>query len=355
MAARRIGCAKRTAPPDWITPAAISAVIASSRSAESRPDRRAASVTWAPSPSTLNVRASTPARVGSRARRSSTVLATPRGTSEPTPAAAAAFGCRPRAEASSSSSPSRNGLPPVTSRHARTKAGSGSAASRLAMTSADRRGGQWLGSEQLDGRVGGERGGLGHRRGVERARGGDERERLTAEPPGDEGERAGRRRVAPLQVVDREDGRRIGRQVRGEPVQAVLPRVARVIRGRAGRRRGRHDHRSSSEHVRRERRGSRQPALALVGGGIADQALEQLPDHPEREALFELGGARGEDAVAELGCPGASHLEQPRLADPRGSLDHHHEALATSHRAECPADPFDLVLAFEQRTRLGED
>jgi hypothetical protein len=59
----------------------------------------------------------------------------------------------------------------------------------------------------------------------------DQRERLPLEPARDERERACRRRVAPLQVVDHQRKRRIDREVRCEPVQAVLPRVAGIPGG----------------------------------------------------------------------------------------------------------------------------
>ena len=92
-------------------------------------------------------------------------------------------------------------------------------------------------TQQLGGGIADERRRLGRQRGIERPGREDQRERLPLEPARDERERARRRRVAPLQIVDDEHERRIGGEVRGEPVQAVLPRVAGIARGRTGRRR----------------------------------------------------------------------------------------------------------------------
>ena len=201
-------------------------------------------------------------------------------------------------------------MPPVTSRHARTNRSSGASDSRAAtnaLTAASRQG-RW--AQQLRSGIGNERRRLGCQRGIKRPGGEDERERLPLEPARDKRERARRRRVAPLQIVDHERERRIGGEVGGEPVQAVLPRVAGIAGGWAWRRRpggrGR-----SGEHVRGQRRRSRQPAVALAGVGLQQWALEELAHDPEREPLLELRRPRGKDAEAEVRRPRACLLEQP--------------------------------------------
>jgi hypothetical protein len=98
-----------------------------SRSAPTSPASRAASPTCAPSPSAINARASAATAAG--AKRSRTALASRRGTIAAT-SAAAAVGSRPRASASHSSSPTRKGLPPVTSRHSWTNRASRRTAGR---------------------------------------------------------------------------------------------------------------------------------------------------------------------------------------------------------------------------------
>ena len=72
------------------------------------------------------------------------------------------------------------------------------------------------------------------------------------------------------------------------------------------------DRRRSGEHLRRQRRRSRQPALALAGVGLQQRALEELAHDPEREPLLELrrprAQARGQPSSER---PRACLLEQP--------------------------------------------
>ena len=106
---------------------------------------------------------------------------------------------------------------------------------------------------------------------------------------------------------------------------------------------------------RGQRRRPRQPALALAGVGLQQRALEELAHDPEREPLLELRRPRAEDAAAEVGgaCARASSSSRdfPIPAAPSmtsgspGSLP---------RGAQRGADALDLVLALEQRSRLGE-
>ena len=206
---------------------------------------------------------------------------------------------------------------------------------------------------QLHGGIADERRRLGRQRRIERAGGEDEGEGLPFEPAGDEREDARRRRIAPLQVVDDERERRVSGEVRGEPVEAVVPRVAGIAGGRTRARRHAGRRRRSGDHVRGQRRRSRQPAFALVGVGLEQRALEELADDPEREPLLELGRPRAQHADAEVRGPDASHFEEPRLPDPGRALDQQHSPGAPRHGPQRGADVLDLVLAFEQRCRLG--
>jgi hypothetical protein len=85
---------------------------------------------------------------------------------------------------------------------------------------------------------------------------------------------------APQQVVDHEGERRLGGEIGGEPVQAVLPGVAGIAGGWTWRRRHGGWARSG-EHLRGRRRRSRQPALA--GVGLQQWALEEWLHDPERD------------------------------------------------------------------------
>ena len=133
----------------------------------------------------------------------------------------------------------------------------------------------------------------------------------------------------------------------------MLPRVAGIARGRTGRRRRTRQGGHSDQHVRRQRRRSRQPALTLALPGLHQDPLEELAHDPEREPLLELRRPRLEDQKAESGRLRACLLEQPRLADPWGAVDDQGSTVAISRGMENGANALDLVLALEQRVRPG--
>ena len=210
-------------------------------------------------------------------------------------------------------------------------------------------------AQQLGGGIADERRRLGRQRGIERPGGEDERERLPLEPARDERERARRRRVAPLQVVDDERERRIGGEVRGEPVEAVLPRVAGIAGGRTRRRRHGGRRRRSGEHVRGQRRRSRQPALALVGcrppaAGARRAGARPRTGTPARAPSPARSRTRRPSSEARARASSSSR-DFPIPAAP---------SMTSAPPASLPdgaqrgADALDLVLALEQRGRLGQ-
>ena len=147
-------------------------------------------------------------------------------------------------------------------------------------------------------------------------------------------ERARRRRVAPLQVVDHEHERRVSREVRGEPVQAVLPRVAGIAgrcpdRPRASRSAAGAVSTSAASAAAPANQRSRSPLSAS-----SSRALEQLAHDPERESLFELRRPRAQDATPSSDARCACLLEQSRLAHPRGALDDQDAPGSLSHGAQ---------------------
>ena len=164
--------------------------------------------------------------------------------------------------------------------------------------------------QHFGGGIADERRSLGSQRGIERPRRENERERQPLEPARDEGEGSHRWCVTPLKVVDDESQRRIGGEVRGQPVEAVMQGVAGIARGRTLRRRlggrwGRVD-----EHVGGQRRRSGQPALALGAVGLQQGALEELADDPEWEPLLKLRSPRAQNPETEVRGPRACLLEQ---------------------------------------------
>ena len=259
------------------------------------PASRAASPIWAPSPSTLSARASVAAAGASRAKRSSTALATPRGTIVPTSAAAAVVGSRPRAAASleqlaeqeTDCRPSPRDTRARTDRRARRTAG-GDQLATPPRVSGDGRSSSVAGSPTSVAAS-------GVSAGSERPSGENQPKRLAIESARDERQRARRRRVAPLQVVDHQHERRIGGQIRRQPVQAVLPRVAGVAgggpdNGRPRRRAGHADvSTSAASAAAPASQRSRSPGI-----GVDERTLEQLARDTERETLLELRRARAQ-------------------------------------------------------------
>ncbi len=135
----------------------------------------------------------------------------------------------------------------------------------------------------------------------------------TLQPREHIGERAQRRRVGPVQVVDREEQRLLPGQPGEQPVQPVQ-------HGEAGGARRRVERRPRRRRVRLEhRRGQR--------GGAGEELrrehrLQQLPDDAERQLALELAGPRDEHARAVGPRGRGGDLEQTGLADPGGAFDH---------------------------------
>ena len=232
---------------------------------------------------------------------------------------------RPRPRAPAASWRSSSGLPPVASWQAAQNASSAPAPSR-ARTSAAAPGA--LSGPGWSVSAAGSCDDLGQQRRVgarlARPDGGGDQDRQPLQPPGEIGEEAQRRAVAPVQVVDREQQRPLAGEVGGEPEQAVERgerRDARLVGvGRAEHRRG-----------GRGGTGERGRAALRIGG----EPLEQLPDDAEAELALELASARGQDVERVAGI-GAQLGEQPGLADPGRAADHHQPPAAVRGRPRRP-------------------
>ena len=118
--------------------------------------------------------------------------------------------------------------------------------------------------QQLNGRIAHQRRRLGCERSVERPGREHQPERLSFEPAGDERQRACRRRIAPLQIIDHQQQRRVGGEIRRQPVQAVLPRVTRIARRHGRRRPLGCTAQRAGEHVTDQRGRPRQPPGTLA-------------------------------------------------------------------------------------------
>jgi hypothetical protein len=181
------------------------------------------------------------------------------------------------------------------------------------------------------------------RAGLAAAQPGGHKQGQALEPRCQVGEEAQRGTVAPVQVVHRQQQRRVRGQVHGEPVEAVQRREGRVAQlvGLAARGRRLEDHPS--------RRGrSAQPGVpALVAGGA--QRLEELAHHAVGEAQLELGPARRDHAEALGGGVLAQARQEAALADAGAALHHGEPGLLPGRRVEQGVQRRELALALQQQ------
>ena len=147
-----------------------------------------------------------------------------------------------------------------------------------------------------------------------------------------------RRLVTPVQVVDQQQQRSVGGDVRRDPEQAVEDAEGDVGRGVAviGR----------LEHPRRRLRGAGQPPRPV--GGIDQEGIEQLPHDAERQLALEVAPTGGEHA--ETGALGrfTSRGEQPALPDPGRSLDQRQAGPALERALNQVLENTELAVALEQ-------
>ncbi len=165
---------------------------------------------------------------------------------------------------------------------------------------------------------------------------------------GEVGDEPQRRRVSPLEVVDREHQRRHRGKVDGQPVETVkcglgLEAYARRLR------RGQF-HQRTGESCR-----AREQLVPLVFGDRLDKRLVELPGNAERELGFELAAARSGDGKTslsgELDCRG----DEARLADAGRPFDQGDRAGTRAHLPEQLADRRELRPAFEQLSEPARD
>ena len=152
--------------------------------------------------------------------------------------------------------------------------------------------------------------------------------------PGEIRQPAQRGLVAPLQVVDEDDGRALGDGER-QAVQRVEHRVRRLSRLRT----------PGPEERGRERRRARERVLE---GRIGEDRLEDLAHHAEAEAGLQGAAAGRQRAQPEVGGLQADGLEQTGLADAPGAGDHG-DATVARRAGEVQAQGLELLGAFEQR------
>ena len=171
------------------------------------------------------------------------------------------------------------------------------------------------------------------------ARGDDEQQRQAAHPPGDVRERAHRRRVGPLDVVDEHDERAAQREVRGQPVERVEHRERRVGHRRPGR---------DVDERGGEAGRAAQQLRALLLARLGQARLEELADDAERELALELAAARLEHRHLAGAREGRGRRDQPGLADARLALEPDHAARAVGGGLDGLAERRQLGVALEE-------
>jgi hypothetical protein len=151
---------------------------------------------------------------------------------------------------------------------------------------------------------------------------------------------AQRRQVAPVHVVDGEQERPAGSDVRCQPVQAMKG-CQRRARSRLCRQLG------GLEERRRKRGGAGEQLSSLLLGHNRKERLEELPDDAVRERALELGAACAQHLHARLLAPPLRLRHQGRLADSRRPLDRKQPTTACG-RVDQSLDCHQLGLTLEE-------
>ena len=166
-----------------------------------------------------------------------------------------------------------------------------------------------------------------------------ERDRQALQSARGIGEPAQRRLIGPVEIVDRDQQRRVRGEVGEQPVEAVDDRVDVTV--------------GAVVLVEPERgagmcsrTGEHPPALGLRGR--EDRGLEQLARDPERELALELARARAQRSQPGAGGLLDGVLEQPALAEPGLRRDHGQAAVAACRGSHHPAKLTKLAIALQQ-------
>ena len=176
------------------------------------------------------------------------------------------------------------------------------------------------------------------------SRGHDEREWQILKPRHQEGQEAQRRRVGPVRVVDGDQQRRRGGEVRAQPVQAVQHReraVQRLARSSPGRRA------RQAEQARGFAGRTLEEIVACRRRGVGQGGLEQLADHAEREVPLELASAGAQHARPRRLGRSPRRRDHGRLADARPTLDDDEAAVTGACARHGSLDAAQLGIALE--------
>jgi hypothetical protein len=93
--------------------------------------------------------------------------------------------------------------------------------------------------------------------------------------------------------------------------------------------------------------GALQQIGALELGCLRESGFEELAYHSEREIALQLSPPRPEHAHSALCSHSPRGIEQRRLADPSGPLDHYQRTPSCAGFGQRRGDPRQLVAALE--------
>ena len=171
------------------------------------------------------------------------------------------------------------------------------------------------------------------------ARADRDQQRQVVDPPREVGEHLQRGAVGPLRVVDDERQRSPVGDRRAQPQHAVGEQHRRVAAGDG-----------ALEQQRARRRGGPVEQLrALLAGGLAQRRLQQRAHDPEGEVALERARRGAAHEAAAVGGEQRRALEQRRLAQARGRLEHDDPALAVGQPADRAREHPELDRALDQR------
>lgn len=169
----------------------------------------------------------------------------------------------------------------------------------------------------------------------------DDRHGQILDPVGQIGEELGRGRIGPVEVIDADDQRVLGRQVGHQPVEPV-----QHGEGPGGYRGSGAGHRRGCEQWHGQVGGTRQQLPASLEGAAGEEALEQLADHPVGKVPLEAGRPGPGGGQAEVAGEVGGLAQQRRLPDASGPIENHNSADATGGRRDRLPQRGDLILAL---------
>ena len=176
------------------------------------------------------------------------------------------------------------------------------------------------------------------------SRGDHDRERELLQPRQQEGQEPQRRGVGPVGVVDGDHERVVTGQVGAQPVQPVQYRergVGRLGLARVGvgTREGQHPGRDPCRSL--------EQVGPPAGGSCGQGRLEQLARHAEGEVALQLAATGPQNANSGGAGGVGGSLDQRRLADAGGALQHEQRPLVGLCPRQRLVDAAELGLAFQ--------